>query len=185
MSDVKRLEQVLESYGADPERWPADDRSGLESLLAESPDARALRDAAARLDSILDTAGEIPTPPPQLAARILQGAPGRKAPVRRGWWAAVVPLAAAAALALYVNWVEEIQSAAPSTAPQTESFEIALVDLGIYTTPTDVLLSIEGVDPLARVPPFECEESALGCLELEPDETERQTSRGGPRRMTT
>ena len=51
---MKRLEQVLESYGADPGRWPAEERSGLESLLAESPDARALRDDAARLDSILD-----------------------------------------------------------------------------------------------------------------------------------
>ena len=185
MSDLARLARVLEAYGADRERWPDDERADLDALVAESSEARELRDAAARLDALLDVTGEIPPPPPRLSDRVIEGAPvqdGRGHPLR---WAAVVPLAAAAALALYVARTPEGVPPGPATVPTTESFEIALTDLGVYATPTDVLLSLEGVDPLDGVPAYDCEESDLGCLELDLVGAERHTTQGGPRRMRT
>lgn len=186
MSDLSRLERVLEAYGAEPERWPADERAGLEALLAESRRARDLRDAAARLDALLDAAGDVPPPTSELSDRVLDHAPHEGAATRRWRWAALVPLAAAAAvLALYVARTPDPASLEPSAASTTESFEIAMADLGVYATPTDVLLSLDGVDPLAGVPAFDCEESDLGCLELDVEETERQTMQGESRRMRT
>jgi hypothetical protein len=49
-----RLLQLLDAYGADPARWPSDQRAAAEALLASDPEAqRALREAAA-LDDLLD-----------------------------------------------------------------------------------------------------------------------------------
>ncbi len=188
MSDLTRLERVLEAYGAEPERWPADERAGLEALLAQSGRARDLRDAAARLDALLDAAGDVPPPGPELADRVLDRAPPERATTHRWRWASVVPLAAAAVLALYVTRTPEPAPPAPvepSAAATTDSFEIAMTDLGVYTTPTDVLLSLDGVDPLAGVPAFDCEESDLGCLQLDLEGSDRRTMQQEARRMRT
>lgn len=188
MSDLTRLERVLEAYGAEPARWPAEERARLEALLAESPRARDLRDAAARLDAWLDAAGDVPPPALELFDRVLDRAPHERAQRHRWRWASVVPLAAAAALALYVTRASDPPPTAPVETPAaatTGSFEIAMTDLGVYTTPTDVLLSLDGVDPLAGGPTFDCEESDLGCLELDLEGTERQTMQGESRRMRT
>jgi len=48
-----RLKKILEAYGADPARWPADERIAAQALLETSADARDARDAAARLDATL------------------------------------------------------------------------------------------------------------------------------------
>jgi hypothetical protein len=48
-----RLSAILETYGADPERWPADEReAGLALTKSSLPAARALADARV-LDSVL------------------------------------------------------------------------------------------------------------------------------------
>ncbi|MDG2308082.1 MAG: hypothetical protein P8R42_26195 [Candidatus Binatia bacterium] len=160
---LERLHEVLAAYGASEDCWPVEDRAALLTLLEESEPARALRDEAADLDSLLDLGGAIDAPTRALKDRILDAAPGGPAPKRTWRWAPLVPIAAAAALALWI--------AAEPRAPQVAEapIEIAIADLGIYTTPTDVLLATDGFDPLASVPAYDCEGSGLGCPELDLD----------------
>ena len=51
----KRLEQVLKAYGADPARWPEDERDELLVALKDAQDTRAFTDAR-ELDQLLDSA---------------------------------------------------------------------------------------------------------------------------------
>lgn len=53
---MQRLNAVLETYGADPARWPTVDRHQLEALVAANEQARALLKAEAALDRLLATA---------------------------------------------------------------------------------------------------------------------------------
>lgn len=48
--DLDRFTTILDAYGAAPERWPAEERVDAEHLLNASPEARTLRDQAARID---------------------------------------------------------------------------------------------------------------------------------------
>jgi hypothetical protein len=72
--NLKRFKEIVEAYGADPARWPANERAAAEAFLAASSEARAVRDAEARLDTVLSRA-ESPAPSTELAARILRTAP--------------------------------------------------------------------------------------------------------------
>jgi hypothetical protein len=72
--DRERFEQLLEAYGADPRRWPADERAAAEAFAAQNADAaNALREARA-LDAALDQGRAVPDTT-GLAARILAHAP--------------------------------------------------------------------------------------------------------------
>ncbi len=71
--DLARLAAILDAYGADPRRWPQDERAAALALLADSPEARALCDAAEALDTLLD-APVPPAPSPELRAAILAAA---------------------------------------------------------------------------------------------------------------
>jgi hypothetical protein len=71
--NLTRLRDILDAYGADPRRWPAAERDAALALLSGSEEARALRDEAAALDTLLDTA-QVPAPSPELMAAILAGA---------------------------------------------------------------------------------------------------------------
>jgi hypothetical protein len=51
---LTRAEEILNAYGAEPERWPEDERGDLLQLLAESPELQALRKSASQLDDLLD-----------------------------------------------------------------------------------------------------------------------------------
>ena len=51
----RRFRKLLGSYGANPERWPEDERAAAVALLAASSEARALRERAETLDRMLDT----------------------------------------------------------------------------------------------------------------------------------
>ncbi len=85
--DMARLAAILEAYGADDRRWPQDERAAALALLADSPEARALRDQAAALDTLLDVAGA-PAPSPELMAMILAAA---ERPAWRQWLAEFWP----------------------------------------------------------------------------------------------
>jgi hypothetical protein len=114
---IDRLREILDAYGAAPERWPAAERDAALALLAESAAARALVDAARRLDALLD---RLPTPEPradadELAARIAAAEPRRSpptvVPLRRAandrlpWaWPSLAGIAAAAALGFWIGW---------------------------------------------------------------------------------
>lgn len=52
--DRMRLQQLMETYGADAARWPADERDAARALLAQLPDAAAMRMHARRIDEALD-----------------------------------------------------------------------------------------------------------------------------------
>ena len=65
---LERLEQVTNLFGADPERWPPEEREGLRHLVATDPGARHLVAEAQALDQVLDLAPTTPFDEKQRAA---------------------------------------------------------------------------------------------------------------------
>lgn len=104
--DLALLRRLLESYGADPERWPAEQRQAALDSIEGSAEARALCAQAGDLDAMLNRAAA-PAPAPELMAAILAAA---TAPRPRFWaaplwpfgpiWKPVSALAAAAMLGI-------------------------------------------------------------------------------------
>ena len=78
--NLARLAELLDAYGASPQRWPEAERAAAEQLLALSAEAGVLRDRAARLDAALDEFLVVPADR-QLRARILASYP----PAPMGW----------------------------------------------------------------------------------------------------
>src|SRR5262245_16982872 len=102
---IDRLGELLAAYGARPDRWPSAERAAALGLLFASREARARRDAAAALDTMLDRVPAL-APAPELADRILAGTqrsvrpasrPHRRRPV-----VAAPGFAGAASLALWL-----------------------------------------------------------------------------------
>jgi hypothetical protein len=185
---LQRLQQLLDAYGADPDRWPWQERFAALLLLGQLAEARAQQEEAARLDALLDLAPGA-HPSAGLATRILAAAPaaatqtesprngsasllrsGRryqpsatrrsgksKKPQRLRVW---LPLAVAASLAV-ILW--RVWSLPPS---RSELPSDAIANLGVYTTPTDVLLQWPGVDFLNTTPAVGCRDAELGCPQL-------------------
>jgi hypothetical protein len=75
-SDLERLRVLVESYGSDPERWPAEERHAFERLSA-SVEARAWLAEQRRLDAWLARAEDV-EPSPALLRRVAE------IPVRQG-----------------------------------------------------------------------------------------------------
>ncbi|MFT8243063.1 hypothetical protein [Roseomonas sp. BN140053] len=50
---LRRFAQLLDTFGAEAAHWPVGERAAAASLLDSSPEARALRDRAARVDAAL------------------------------------------------------------------------------------------------------------------------------------
>ncbi|MHA1537003.1 MAG: hypothetical protein ACTSUD_05570 [Alphaproteobacteria bacterium] len=104
--DLALLRRLLESYGADPARWPAERRDAALRCLEESAEARALRDQEVELDAALGQVAA-PAPAPELMATILAAATAPRPRFRAAsiWpfgltWKPVTTLAAAAILGL-------------------------------------------------------------------------------------
>jgi len=182
---LQRLRQLLDAYGATPDRWPTEERAAAVALLASSVEARAQQDEAARLDVVLDLAPPV-SPAAALADRILAATPvqemqtasnheplrglragrryqpsaarrnGKREKRTRMW----PSLAAAASLAV-VLWGIWSQ---PPARQELQANMIA--NLGVYTTPTDVLLQWPGADIFDTLPSVGCTDSELGCPEL-------------------
>jgi hypothetical protein len=53
---IARLEQVLDTFGANPARWPVSDRAALEVLVETQHQARRLLDEAQALERVMDVA---------------------------------------------------------------------------------------------------------------------------------
>lgn len=108
MADVPmnaaRFAALLDAYGADPRRWPAEERAAALAFAADDPAAPAMLAAAADLDGLIEMA------PPQPADAALRDAiiasAGTGPPPRLSlWWAGAglgAALAGAAAGALTV-----------------------------------------------------------------------------------
>jgi hypothetical protein len=192
--DLARLETLLDAYGGDPARWPDAERADALALIAASAAARRLHDEARRLDAVLDVL-PVATPSPELEERIVAAAraassppgaavssgrvhridearrrsdarPGRRLPLL----AAAVPLAAAAALALWLAagrtpQAPPVQHAAPR---QEVVEEVRIADLGVYETPSDALLGLAVLDEVYETEPWSgCADSDLGCVQLD------------------
>ena len=132
--DLDRFLELVEAYGAEPERWPEGERAGALALLTASPEARAACREAAMLDGLLD---ELPAyrPSTVVTARILAAAPAGSAKpggvlsavLRSLWperpiWQPASGLAAAALLGLAVG-LSEPTAGGGATDP------LAVVDL--------------------------------------------------------
>ena len=171
---LDRVRTLLDAYGADPARWPAAERAAALELLARSPDARAHRVAAARLDDALDAGPGVETST-AIVARVMRGAPRPRGIRVERFVAIAAPLAVAAGLVL---WLVR----APAPLPRSLSAsEIAA--LGVYDTPTDALALFAAVDTdvVDDPPALGCSPGTLGCLDvdpLEPDDTSRRETPG-------
>lgn len=173
---TERLAALLDAYGADPGRWPADERAAAEALLAASPAARARRDEAARLDALLDLV-PAPAPTADLADRIVVAArPRARRRLSRALIAAA-PLAAAAAL---VVWIVRSTGTPGTPAPRdavlaaTDAFDDA-------TVPTDELLAVTGLYGAEELPSLGCRTGELGCPQLVPSDGRRSEGRTSSR----
>tara|TARA_R110002110_G_scaffold322150_5_gene534531 strand:+ start:11915 stop:12418 length:504 start_codon:yes stop_codon:yes gene_type:complete len=78
---LERLREIVDAYGASPERWPAGERQAAGALLAASAEARALLDEAASFDAFLDMA-PLEAPSAALAERLMAARPRAVPPAR-------------------------------------------------------------------------------------------------------
>jgi hypothetical protein len=69
----ERFETLLAAYGADPKRWPAEERAAAKAF---NPD---LAGEARSIDALLDIAREAPQTNPGLASKIMNAAPRKAA----------------------------------------------------------------------------------------------------------
>jgi hypothetical protein len=69
-SDLARFRAVVESYGANPDRWPAAEREAFDKL-ASTEEARAWLVEQRKLDAWLDRAEEV-APSPALLRRVAE-----------------------------------------------------------------------------------------------------------------
>lgn len=87
----ERFRQIVASYGAEPHRWPADERDAAQAFLRGDGEARALLEREAGLDRMLGAYRVAPAGS-ALAARVAASAHG---PSRQGLsWSALVSRAA-------------------------------------------------------------------------------------------
>jgi hypothetical protein len=187
---LARLGELLDAYGADPERWPSAEREAALALLAQSAQARHRREASAQLDGVLNLA-PAHTASPALLDRVLAAAPrpasaesatvagaeaaarppalrlapppaGRRASRRLRVWRYVGAALPLAAAAALVLWLLR----EPVSTP--ERTRVTMAELGTYDVPTDALLTAPSLEALDNVPSFGCTGSGLGCLDSEP-----------------
>ena len=114
MMGLDRFRELMDAYGAEPARWPANERVAAEALLAVNAEAAQLRKRAAALDALLDKAAGLAsaidaerliasvTAQPQHSAEIVQLRPARRASPGT-FWLKVASLAAAATIGFLVG----------------------------------------------------------------------------------
>lgn len=132
---LTRFEALLDAYGAEPHRWPADRRAAAEALLQRSREAQALHAAAARLDALIDAAKVEPAPA-DLVGRVLNAAPSARARAsaeRKGWFAGlfkpVAGLAFAAVLGLGLGVVVSPFAGANGDLAEGDTVTLAIGDM--------------------------------------------------------
>ena len=104
--------RLLDTHGADPERWPEAQRAAARALCEVSTAARGQWMAAKRLDALL-ASGKAPPPDPARQARIVAGAMARlraRAEPLLDWrWLFPHPVGAAFAASLVAGWLVGVQ----------------------------------------------------------------------------
>ena len=115
--DRDRFKQLLDAYGADSGRWPAEERAAAAAFrLQHGIELKAEIDEARSLDATLDSAVEHTPSSETLSARILAHAPRARESSfdRRALWA----LAACAVFGLVAGY------GGGHLAPQTQSYAV-------------------------------------------------------------
>lgn len=110
--DRERFVYLLEAYGADFRRWPAQVRAPAAAFAAQDAEAAALIGEARKLDAVLDGARDEAGPSADLAARILAAAPRAQRPAfdRR----AMLALAACAVFGVLIGYGGGMLAPAPA-----------------------------------------------------------------------
>jgi hypothetical protein len=128
--DRERFAHLLDAYGGDFKRWPAEERASAAAFAAQDADAARLLAEARALDAALDAGRETAAPSPDLAARILAQAPRpeRRAFDRR----ALIALAACAVFGVVIGYGGGLLAPAPEEddAYFTMAFEAPFGDEG-------------------------------------------------------
>lgn len=96
--NLERFKEIVEAYGAVPERWPALERQSAIAFVAETPEAQAILDKERHLDDLLRSDRDI-TPSVGLRESILADA------------AAIVPTAqdAEPAIGKQADWLSGVR----------------------------------------------------------------------------
>ena len=147
MIDMDRLTALIDAYGADPKRWPADERAAGLLLLANSTEARAYAHDAEALDTLLDRVPLRPivtVDPAAMAARIAR-VPAQR-PVVKLWpprarigffgWANFAALAAAGIVGFMVGWTDLNTVGTANTAFNRDIVD-AIAPATVITSTTD------------------------------------------------
>lgn len=95
--DEHRFRALLDAYGGDPRRWPAEEREAAQAF-ADAHTDRAPQDEAARLDAVLEAGAPECAPTAALMGRILQDAAAvssARGARGGGWFGWAAPLGAA------------------------------------------------------------------------------------------
>ncbi|GGJ35410.1 hypothetical protein [Neoroseomonas lacus] len=127
----REFSRLLDTHGADPDRWPEALREAARALCEISPTARGQWMAAKRLDVLL-AAGRAPVPDPARRARIVAGAMARlrvRAEPFLDWrWLFTRPIGAAFAASLVAGWLVGMELG-DGTAPHQMPADLRLEDL--------------------------------------------------------
>src|SRR5262249_25951605 len=136
MMRMDRLRELLEAYGGEPGRWPANERAAAIALLAHDEEAARLQRAAAAIDSLLDRAPPIAPPiidaeklvaeitaEPQSTAEVVTLRPKRQASPG-AFWLKVASLAAAALIGFLVS-ATQLTSFGDPSASSSSGLELA------------------------------------------------------------
>ena len=167
---------ILETCGSNPENWPPATRADMEAYIASSAEARQALAEAVELDLYLDSLRE-PAPAPDLAEQILAdlpARPARRARTTRRRTILALPLAAAAALVLWLGrpGTDPASDLASLTNPDATTSLVIEVDSFDWEMPSDVLLHVASLDPVSEGLEFDCFYDEQGCF----DSTERRES---------
>ena len=135
MMGLDRFRELLDAYGGEPARWPANERAAAEALMAGNTEAARLRIRAAALDALLDKAADPAsvidadrliasiTAEPQRTAEIVTLRPAIKQS-GSGFWLKVASLAAAAAIGFLVG-VTQLGGLGGDPSAPTNGLELA------------------------------------------------------------
>lgn len=133
--DKRRLDALLDAYGADPARWPAAERNAAQALLASDPTAQARLEQARLLDRALDALPPAPAPAGDLAARIRNAARQPVAPAitvpapanTNSPWRFTAALAASAVIGLWLGFAA-VPVTSPFTSGGSTTIDLAAID---------------------------------------------------------
>lgn len=136
-----RVKTLIDAYGADPARWPQEERAEAAALLARLPELEAYRNEALLLDTLLET-HETALPDAALIERVVAARPRgpRENPLRalikfllpdEAAWLPAGALAASMAFGIYVGMSGVFMPAASDTETQAALMSLALADTAV------------------------------------------------------